>query len=279
MKILIIKNKIKQEEINPIIEKYKKWWIDNIKEPLEIEFKDCDRSLQFKDFGVARDNISLWGIDNLKTSLDFQFKGLLNRYDGILFIYNPSNHGDLTNLANWTYPNSLNGAWLSEIIYKPQFDVFAFLAHETIHGLNRWLMFRKVFVIDDLDIDNNWDRNLARILPALKNVQTQKSLITKMIELLKNQLAELLKKKEMTAEQFDAILRELHTKFLFSETSGYRTIKRNKEVGGVENSKHLTGKAKDIILDNLDDKNKFIEEAKIKGLRAVQEQDHIHLSV
>lgn len=81
----------------------------------------------------------------------------------------------------------------------------------------------------------------------------------------------------MTRLVFLAKIEEMHELFKFSETSGWRTEKHNKAVGGVENSKHLLGLAVDCVLDNPADEKAFCDIAKAKGLAFNPEGDHIHL--
>jgi hypothetical protein len=66
--------------------------------------------------------------------------------------------------------------------------------------------------------------------------------------------------------------------FEASETSGIRTVKRNKAVGGVANSKHMRGLAGDYIPDDpAGQGGKMIEAARKLHLRAFWDTDHVHL--
>lgn len=71
----------------------------------------------------------------------------------------------------------------------------------------------------------------------------------------------------------------LAVEFDLSVTSWYRSHKRNKSVGGVENSLHLCGLAVDIVLDNDSDKESFIKRAQRFGLRIIDEGHHLHIQV
>lgn len=71
----------------------------------------------------------------------------------------------------------------------------------------------------------------------------------------------------------------LRTRFLFSVTSWGRTPKRNKLVGGKENSKHLSLLAVDVVLDDPSFKDAFIEAARSSDLKCIDEGDHIHVQV
>lgn len=70
----------------------------------------------------------------------------------------------------------------------------------------------------------------------------------------------------------------LKAQFGFSVTSWWRTVKRNQEVGGVPNSKHLSGLAIDLVLDNPSDNQAFIQAAQGLGLFVLDEGDHIHIN-
>lgn len=63
-------------------------------------------------------------------------------------------------------------------------------------------------------------------------------------------------------------------------TSGYRNIEKNKSVGGVINSKHLTGNAVDIRTKNLtgDQLTKAVKHFKDQGFKVFPEGDHLHIS-
>jgi len=69
----------------------------------------------------------------------------------------------------------------------------------------------------------------------------------------------------------------LRKDYEFSVTSWWRSEARNKIVGGIDKSKHLTGEAIDVVLDESEDKAKFTEAAKDLGLYVYDEVDHLHL--
>ena len=63
-----------------------------------------------------------------------------------------------------------------------------------------------------------------------------------------------------------------------SVTSWIRTPKRNKRVGGVPHSKHLSGLAVDLVPDSRDWKP-IIHAFRIRGLKVLVENDHLHVQV
>lgn len=66
-----------------------------------------------------------------------------------------------------------------------------------------------------------------------------------------------------------------------SVSSWIRSSKHNKAVGGVPLSLHKVGLAVDVILDEPTDavKARFIEACEKAGLKALDEGNHIHVSV
>lgn len=63
----------------------------------------------------------------------------------------------------------------------------------------------------------------------------------------------------------------------FSVTSWWRTVARNKQVGGLANSLHLEGLAVDCVLLPGRSGEEFLRVAKILGLYGRVEKDHIHI--
>ena len=81
----------------------------------------------------------------------------------------------------------------------------------------------------------------------------------------------------MNPLHFHECLITLSTRFAFSQTSGYRTAKRNAAVGGVPDSRHRLWLACDVVLDDALDQGAFILEAERMGLKVLDEQDHLHI--
>ena len=81
----------------------------------------------------------------------------------------------------------------------------------------------------------------------------------------------------MSPLEFHELMIMLSTRFAFSETSGYRTAKRNLAVGGLEETRHRVWMARDIVLDDLADTVAFTKEATRQGLVVVVEGDHLHV--
>lgn len=63
-----------------------------------------------------------------------------------------------------------------------------------------------------------------------------------------------------------------------SITSWRRTPRHNAAVGGAPASKHLSGHAVDLVLDDPSRTAALLAEARAAGLVAIPESDHIHLS-
>lgn len=84
----------------------------------------------------------------------------------------------------------------------------------------------------------------------------------------------------MSDIEFYGTVRGLCTLHRGSISSYHRTVDHNRAVGGATDSQHLGWKAADIVLDDLAEKDKFIENAKIMGLFALDEtatKNHVHL--
>jgi hypothetical protein len=64
-----------------------------------------------------------------------------------------------------------------------------------------------------------------------------------------------------------------------SITSYIRTPKHNAAVGGVANSRHLDGFGVDLLPDEPADLESIVIHAHNLGLRALNEQDHVHIEV
>jgi uncharacterized phosphosugar-binding protein len=77
----------------------------------------------------------------------------------------------------------------------------------------------------------------------------------------------------MNPTEFADIVRPIISRFNGSVTSGLRSVKRNEDVGGKEESRHLYDTAKDVVLDNSDDNDAFIKECKRQGLWAQLSND------
>ena len=68
----------------------------------------------------------------------------------------------------------------------------------------------------------------------------------------------------------------LGQKYGIQPTSVTRTPERNRQVGGVANSYHLTGQAADFVVPQ-QMKAQFIQDARQNGYEAIDEGDHIHI--
>jgi hypothetical protein len=62
-----------------------------------------------------------------------------------------------------------------------------------------------------------------------------------------------------------------------SLSSWGRTLKHNKDVGGVEDSYHMLWLGADVVLNVMEKNGKFESDAGELGLKAILEGDHYHL--
>lgn len=83
----------------------------------------------------------------------------------------------------------------------------------------------------------------------------------------------------MTLEQFWSRVFNLCLKYGGSWTSGLRTKKRNDKVKGKPNSRHQTGYAIDVVLDDMGDDqvHAFQAAAELIDIKVIDERDKGHL--
>lgn len=81
----------------------------------------------------------------------------------------------------------------------------------------------------------------------------------------------------MTPPQFSAVVLDYCLAFSCSQTSGFRTIERNKTVGGVVGSPHCAGLGQDVVYDGSVPGPEADTWLRDNGLRRVQESGHDHL--
>jgi hypothetical protein len=81
--------------------------------------------------------------------------------------------------------------------------------------------------------------------------------------------------------RFLAVLHELRQKFgkPIRITSGYRTPSHNREVGGVTNSRHLTGQAADLVVAEEHMQPLASVAASFHELLVIREVDHVHVEL
>jgi uncharacterized protein YcbK (DUF882 family) len=86
----------------------------------------------------------------------------------------------------------------------------------------------------------------------------------------------------MKRDRFWDLVNTLCDEFSGSVTSGYRSARRNHQVGGALNSRHLKGFAADVVLDDWSKKVSLMKTAKELGLRVIDEvakRNHLHIDV
>ncbi|KKM75465.1 hypothetical protein LCGC14_1389870 [marine sediment metagenome] len=81
----------------------------------------------------------------------------------------------------------------------------------------------------------------------------------------------------MTYIEFCVAIKTLALHANFSVTSWWRSHERNRKVGGVSGSWHLSGRAIDLIPDSDMDKAKIIKMAVGHALEVIDEGDHLHI--
>lgn len=158
MNILAIRNKNCPDVSEPIQE-FTDWLIQFAE--ASYEFIDIDISFNYKPFGVFSGR-ELWGIDGVKEKLKPYVE--TGAFNIVQFFYVPDSQKDL---ANWTYPNDLNGASFCEFPIKQQFidsgNTLEVLKHETGHALHRIMWRQGIYTTDDLDSGGTIEENYSRI--------------------------------------------------------------------------------------------------------------------
>jgi len=81
----------------------------------------------------------------------------------------------------------------------------------------------------------------------------------------------------MHPREFAERILTLRLRFAFSVTSWGRTPAHNQAVGGQPNSRHLTWRGVDVLLDDPGQREEFFKCAVELGLKALDERDHIHI--
>lgn len=81
----------------------------------------------------------------------------------------------------------------------------------------------------------------------------------------------------MTPLDFHQTMMVLSSRFAFRETSGYRDVLSNAQVGGHPQSRHMLWLARDVVLSHSHDIPHFVQEAKRQGLTVIDEGDHLHV--
>ncbi len=84
------------------------------------------------------------------------------------------------------------------------------------------------------------------------------------------------KTSDLGSSDLSGTFKDLAKKYGAQITSLKRSPERNKEVGGAENSYHLTGQAADMVVPK-ENREALIKEAESMGLEAIRYDSHIHL--
>ncbi len=154
------------------LDKWIAWYEATFPFKVVLTKKRADVPLSFKYFMTITDGDQprqLFGLDGIKDQLRPYVES--GEYHEVFFhYYKPQGAPDL---ANWTYPNDLQGAAFSELVSIPwqddQLDLtYKNNRHETWHRLHRCLWNMKIATQDTMDVYDfpaNEMRNLAQIAP------------------------------------------------------------------------------------------------------------------
>lgn len=80
-----------------------------------------------------------------------------------------------------------------------------------------------------------------------------------------------------SVRNFAAMIITLALRHRFSITSWGRTVKRNRDVGGHDNSRHLLWLAVDCVFDDMGGYDAFLDDAIRMGLVVILENKDVHI--
>lgn len=300
MKILIIKNKF-DYSIDDGIEKFKDWLAR--KTPLTYEFEEKTTDLDVKLTPNLNNTIgnfkNIGGIGYIEAVRFFPKIFERNKYDCVFFLYKADDAP--FQVAGRAFPFLINGSICVELPVTKYWHAIGFvyrgMTHEMIHCFHHLLHQKGIDTPDTLDIydgeedvenGNNRIRNLAIIAPhwaklgapkppsTLDNILSSIGLVEPKYKYFKaNEIAGL---KPELVKKLDEAREKAGIPFVI--TSGKRTIITNEEVGGVENSSHLTGEAVDLRCQTSVDRWKMLNALlAVKFNRIGIYKNHLHCDI
>ncbi len=302
MKVLILKHKVKVEvadDIQKAKEYFKEKGID-----VEFDVKDTgDKAdniyLIANMFTVASNGIPYSGLNTIKEQLEY-LKLVPDGYHACVFMWDkeslavPMWNGKPAEITSWTnYSPLKNGVEFIQLVTRPLDDrvgwIWKSITHELLHAMCKYVARKGRPVVDAMDItdgkpyyknddpyatDGNYAVTLANLKPYLSLFEEKKEVGYKYfapreIVGLKSELVELLDK----AREIAGVP--------FVLTSGYRNPAKNKAVGGVEDSSHITGLAVDIrVKDGVSGGKILLALAQVGFTRfGFYKDNHIHVDM
>lgn len=256
--ILIVKNKINYNIDFSIIKTLE--FFEN-RTPLKFDIQTMETNFDLKyKLNPYWASKQYWEVDGIKDKLrDY---GMPTDKKIIIFIYDRTLDIDKV-LPAYTFAKPLNNAVFIECPAMPSWqpsELYRVLTHEIIHAFHRILTWKGIPTLDTMDFyekeyeveatDGNRAQNLKILSPYWEQIDGEdkyKYFSPKEIIGLKSELV----KKLDSARGMAGIP--------FIITSGYRTKETNDEVGGVENSAHLSGFAVDLKCDDSSKRYKIIK--------------------
>lgn len=208
MKILFVNNKGVNTIGSAHLRMYNEWVNRYFDTSIDEYCVDVNTD-EYSPFGIW-DGVTLYGLSGIKEKLR---PIVPDGYDIVIFVYEAKK--GIENIANWTYPNDLNGASFCEIPFEQKYLLDS-IKHETCHAIARMVNRRGYMFAETIDNGGHVDDNMAQLQYYTHAIQ-QTSLF-RLMTTLKSLLWLLLKKTDMEKD-FSKMLYNAAYSFLGKDAS------------------------------------------------------------
>lgn len=300
-KLLVIKNPLGNIKVEDDIEKVisyfkRKTPLNIVVEYLDVDFKDLEHSLF-----LTKEGHDWYGLKDIKDIIRLLNIVPENKYHACAFVYDTTTTkagNDGKYVTSWsTFGALVEGTEFVEIATNPVwdsvFDMYRVFTHELLHSFIRRCGRQGRYVQDAMDL--TWvngklesyykefdieatDGNRA---VTIKNLEPYWDIVVKQKEVVKKYKyfspKEIVGLKPELVEMLDKARGLAGIPFVIN--SGYRTKEHNSEIGGVENSSHLSGLAVDLRARNSVEHFKITKALMDVGFTRISRKypNHIHV--
>ncbi len=206
MRILFVNNKSVKTLGGVYLGMYVQWIEKYFSASIDEMCVDIDTSV-YKAFGVWDGKI-LYGLDGIKEKLR---PIVPDGYDIVIFVYEAKS--GVNDIANWTYPNDLNGASFCEIPFEQKYLLDA-IKHETCHAIARIVNRRGYMFVETIDYGGHVDDNMVQLQYYTHAIQ--QTTLFRLMTTLKSLVSLLIKKSQM---DFSKILYDTAFSFMRKDVS------------------------------------------------------------